>query len=95
MRWMEIITLRTMGSLPGSMVPDLMTQMGQAVPGDRPADVRLYHHAELETDLSLIIHWDSKSAGQLKSPLGILLAQAFREFGLVSHSAWMEQVFPA
>lgn len=92
MRWIEIITLRTMERVPEDMLSDLMRQMRS--PGaseDPPEEIRLCQNATVETDLSFLIHWKSESPRHLKSPLGLQVARAFTDLGLVHHSVWIEQ----
>jgi len=53
--------------------------------------VKIYRHAALETDLSVHLHWESERPERNGSALGLRLAQAFKEFGLVHHSIWVEK----
>jgi hypothetical protein len=53
--------------------------------------MKTYRHAALETDLSVHLHWKSERPEENGSALGLRLAQALKEFGLVDHSVWMEE----
>ena len=53
-----------------------------------PLSIRVYLNAVLETDLSIHIHWNTETILQCKSPLGLQLAQALRNVGLINHTVW-------
>jgi hypothetical protein len=53
--------------------------------------MRTYCHAALETDLSLHLYWSSEMPEPNGSALGLCLAQALKEFGLIDHSVWVEE----
>jgi len=48
------------------------------------------YHAAFETDLSMHLCWKSDQPLQNGSPLGLHLARALKEFGLVDQSLWIE-----
>jgi hypothetical protein len=54
-------------------------------------EIKIYRHAALETDLSVLLHWESERPEQNGSSLGLRLAQALKDFGLIDHSIWIEQ----
>ncbi len=63
-------------------------------PDDRkkhPVAVKIYHHSEVETDLSIHIHWESEKESQRKSSLGLRFSSALKSLGLVNHSAGVEE----
>jgi hypothetical protein len=88
MKWLEVIRLRSAGK--GSALLDellmSMTQTGQS----GLVEIKTYRHAALNTDLSLHLYWKSDRPEQNGSALGLRLAQALKEFGLVDHSIWAE-----
>jgi len=91
MRWMEIITLRTADTKGKQAAQDLLAQVDRPGADTRQQGFKLYHNAEVETDLSIHIEWNSETNGQGKSPLGVELAHALKGFGLVNHSVWIEE----
>jgi hypothetical protein len=91
MRWIEIITLRSAGDDEKQMIVELLKQVEQAGEPGQPREVRIYRHAAVETDLSIHISWESDSVAQPHSTLGDLLVSATRDFGMVSHSIWIEK----
>ena len=54
-------------------------------------DIKTYRHAVLETDFSVPLDWDSERPEQNGSSLGLRLAHALKEFGLVDHSILIEK----
>jgi hypothetical protein len=44
----------------------------------------------IDTDFSIHLFHDSKKVEKSGSPLGLRLASALKEFGLVNHSIWIE-----
>jgi hypothetical protein len=89
MFWLEIIKLRLAwkGSAPLDELLDSISKVGQS----GLVDMKTYRHAALETDLSVHLHWDSEPPEPNGSALGLRLAQALKEFGLIDHSVWVEE----
>jgi hypothetical protein len=52
-----------------------------------------FRRASLEIDRSIHLHWESERPDQNGSSLalGLRLAKALEEFGLVDHSIWVEK----
>jgi hypothetical protein len=89
MKWLEIIKLRSAGKDSGlleELLPsiDKLSQSGLI-------EMKTYHHAALETDLSVHLHWESGRPEKNGSALGLRLGQALKEFGLIDHSVWIEE----
>ena len=70
----------------GRVIP-LMAKVGQS----GLVEMKTYRHAALEMDLNMHLHWKSKRPQPNGSALGLRLAQALKEFGLVDHSVWIEE----
>ena len=89
MKWLEIIKLRSPGKDSGLLEELLLSidKLGQS----GLVEMNTYHHAALETDLSVHLHWESGRPEQNGSALGLRLAQALKEFGLIDHSIWIEE----
>lgn len=94
MRWVEIIALRSPANIDTQFVDELLKEVSESdSPTDTPKhllEIRIYHHAALETDLSLHIYWKSEPGTQNKSPLGLRFSSALRNLGLLNHSVWVE-----
>ena len=90
MRWLEVIKLRAAGNGEG-LLDELFREMNNAGQDRGLVEIKTYRHAALETDLSVHLHWESDRAEPNGSPLGLSLARALKEFGLVDHSVWIEE----
>jgi hypothetical protein len=94
MKWVEIITLRSPANINKQFVDELLKEVGESdSPTDTPkhlAEIRVYHHSVVETDLSIHIYWESESGSQNKSSLGLRFSSALRNLGLLNHSVWVE-----
>ena len=87
MRQLEIIQVR----LAGKAQSTLINNIRRSVLSDTDLDgVRLYFHATVPTDLSIHIHSEVRAGAGRTSDLGIRLAAAMRDHGMVQHSVWIE-----
>ena len=89
MKWLEIIKLRSAGN-DEKVLEEFLLPMAK-VSQSGLVEIKTYSHASLETDLSVHLHWESERPAQNGSVLGLRLAQALKEFGLVDHSLWIEE----
>jgi hypothetical protein len=89
MKWLEIIKLRSAGKDSG-LLEELLLSVGKSSHSGL-RKMKTYHHVALELDLSVHLHWESVRPEQNGSPLGLHLAQALKEFGLIDHSVWIEE----
>ena len=90
MKWIEIITLRSIVKTNKQLVDELLQQVSLRKKSGLTASIRVYHHPTVETDLSIHIHWDTDVQDPSNSPLGQQLSYALRELGLLSYSIWVE-----
>ena len=91
MKWIEIIRLRSVGK-DSELLEELLMSMDK-VGQSGLVEMKTYHHAALGSDLSIHLHWESEQPEQNGSSLGLHLAQALKEFGLVDHSIWVEEKY--
>ncbi len=89
MKWLEVIKIRSAGGNLGLLEELLLPISGSNPRGQ--VEMKTYRHTVLETDLSVHLHWDSEMPEPNGSALGLRLAQALKEFGLVDHSVWIEE----
>jgi len=89
MKWLEIIKLRS--TVIDSRVLEELFSTVQKLSQDGLVEISIYHHAGLETDLSLHLHWESGRLEQNGSAPGLRLARALKEFGLIDHSVWIKK----
>ena len=86
MNRLEIIHLRLSGSTPSALVRKIHASI--AAKGCR-REVRIYRHTTVTTDIA--VHLLSGKGGTCASDLGLLLAEALREHGMVEHTVWIEE----
>jgi hypothetical protein len=90
MKWIELIQLRSAGSN-REMLETNLKMLIDEVGGKRQKQVIMaFSRVSLDTDFSIQIFHESKKVENGGSCLGLHLAAALREFGLVHHSIWME-----
>jgi hypothetical protein len=90
MKWIEIITLRSLVKANRQLVDELLRQLFQQKEAGLAAIIRVYHHPTVETDLSIHILWKTEAQPPGKSPLGQQLSYALKELGLLNYSIWVE-----
>jgi len=90
MKWVEIITLRSLAKAKRQLVDELLRQVFKQKESGLAASIRVYHHPAIETDLSIHIHWEDGLQHPSESPLGQQLSYALRGLGLLHHSIWVE-----
>ena len=90
MKWVEVITLRSLAKVDRQLVDELLRQVVKTKTPGHPSEIRIYHHSVVETDLSIHIYWETKLPHQGESPLGQQLSYALKSLGLLNHSVWVE-----
>jgi hypothetical protein len=90
MKWIEIITLRSLEKANKQLVDELLRQVYKQKESSPAASIRVYHHPLVETDVSIHIHWEMEGQHPRESPLGQRLSYALKGLGLLSHSIWVE-----
>lgn len=85
---LEIIRLRLAGGPPDELVEDICRSIAAS---DASTTVKIYHHATISTDLG--VHICRRAVGGVVKPsaLGLSLAAALREHGMVEHTLWNEE----
>ncbi len=94
MKWMEIIILRTAGTVDQPMNLGKQIATFSPIPGLREALV--YTHSSLAGDLAITLSWETDTTPPWGSELAMGLVQELRRFGLVDHSIWIprEEIIP-
>lgn len=87
MKQLETIQLRLTGNAQNTLINDIRRSVLVGTESDK---VRLYFHATVPTDLSIHIHSETNTCVRQTSDLGVRLAAALREYGMVQHSLWIE-----
>lgn len=92
MKWIEIITLRSLEKTNRQMVEELLHQLFQQKEAGLFTAIRVYHHPTVETDLSIHILWETETQHPSESELGQQLSYALKGLGLLNYSIWVEAV---
>jgi len=90
MKWLEIIQLRTVDSDRELLEFQLEALINEVEEETKKQAIKVYSHIAIHTDFSIHLFHDSKKAKDKGSQLGLRLASALKEFGLVNHSIWIE-----
>ena len=90
MKILEIIHLRAVHRKRESLIEELYSLVNKVGHGNGPARMELYCHAKVDNDLSVHLVFENEGQDPRASDLAQRLASAFREFGPVSHSIWLE-----
>ena len=86
MKCLEIIELRSFDNNCQALEKELNDLLNT-----KPQSIKIYRHSSVPTELRVHILSDCEHAEVNGSPLGILLASAFEEFGIVNHNVWIEK----
>jgi hypothetical protein len=81
---LEIIHLRLAGALP----PGLVDEIRRSADGRDPAFVGLYRRANVDNDIAIHLHLNGPGPDDQASDLGLRLAAALKEYGMVEHTVW-------
>lgn len=89
MSTVEIVHLR----MAGENFEALVSEVRQAcIDWDGTAQVRLYRHGRLRSDLMIHLHQTGTPNVPETSDFGTYLASVLRIYGIVDHSVWLEVV---
>jgi len=89
MKWLELIKLQSSAKSSGLLEKFLLPMARVSQSG--LVEIKTSRHAVLGTGLSVHLHWESDRAEQNGSTVGLSLARALKEFGLIDHSIWLEE----
>lgn len=90
MRWMEVIKLCIAEKNPELVeekIEKLIKDLGN---NGSMKNIKLYHNAVVDNDVSVHLLWETGNAEPQGSATGLCLVHVLREYGLISHSVWVE-----
>ncbi len=90
MSWFEVIHLRTTTRETVQLVPIIQQLIGEAEEEGFCREIKMYRRALVDTDLSVLLYHDALNVEKNGSSLGLRMASALKEFGMVNHTAWVE-----
>ena len=91
MNYLEIIELRSSNEDHDILNEKLTRFIDDLNKEDDNYRVKLYRHLTVETDWSFHIHYQTEINTTSPNQLGLRIASALQEFGLVHHSVWSEE----
>ncbi len=92
MKWLEIIELRSVGNNLKLLEPELKSLIEELNKESKQRAVKVYSRVTIESDFSIHLYHDSKEIDINGSTLGLHLVSILKEFGLINHSVWIEQL---
>jgi len=90
MPWLELIQLRSAPNSRKLLEFKLRQLVDEVCRKTNTKTITAYSRVWLDTDYCLFILHESKELETEGSPLGLRLADALKEFGLVDYSIWRE-----
>ena len=90
MKWLEIIELRSVRGQPGELRSELLKLVDALKEETERGDVTAFSRVMIDTDFSIHLFHDSTKIAANGTPLGLRLASALKEFGMVNHTVWLE-----
>jgi hypothetical protein len=91
MKWMEVIKLRIAETSPELVEQKIIKLITDVNKYDSMKEIKLYRHAMLDNDVSVHLLWESEKIEPQGSATGLCLLHVLKEFGLISHSVWIEE----
>lgn len=92
MKWLEIIELRSIDTNRDFLQAQLQKLIDDVGMEAREQVIKAYNRVMIDADFSIHLLHDSAKVENEGSPLGLHLVSALKEFGLINHTVWIEQV---
>ena len=90
MKWLEIIELRSADGNRKLLELRLKKLINEIDKEPKKQAFKTYTRVMIDTDFSIHLMHDSIKPEYIGSPIGLRVASALKEFGLVNHSVWIE-----
>jgi hypothetical protein len=90
MKWLEVIELRSVYSNRELLESHLRTLLAAIDKATQQQSIKSYRRVMIGNDFSIHLYHDSTKLENKGGQLGLRLASALKEFGLVNHSIWLE-----
>ncbi|MRR14268.1 hypothetical protein EG833_02330 [archaeon] len=91
MTFLEIITVRLADKKQFETILGFCKQVSNNVGAGKLTHFRIYRDTDYGCDISVHLLWTVDLPSQKKSLLGIQLARSLSDFGIVSHTLWIDQ----
>lgn len=93
MNWVEVIHLRITENAIERIVPIVQQLAGEARVEGSCQEISIYRRTLLDTDLSILLFHTTRKIEKDGSSLGLRIASALKDFGMVDHNTWHEIQF--
>jgi hypothetical protein len=90
MKWIELIALRSIYKDREMLEHQIQELTDEVNRETKSLEITLYKRTAVETDVGIHILHNSGKVEDNGSQLGLRLADALKEFGLVNHSIWIK-----
>ena len=92
MQVIEVISLRAIGVSRTSILATLESHMKAFEFPKHLVAIECHAHADVESDLNIHIIWEKPHYGRGKSPLCLLIEDAFKAYGLIDSNTWVQRL---
>lgn len=90
MKWVEVINMRAVNRDRSTLAPELRRLIADVKKQGQKPKIRGYYRSLIDSDFCIFLEHESGKIVGRGSPLGVRLASALKEFGLVKHTVWIE-----
>jgi len=90
MKWIEIIRISMAENSRVSLEKQISSIKSKLNTEENIEEVKFYRNL-LDGDLSIHLCWNNGKAEPMGSKTGLCLAHLLKEFGITSHSSWVEK----
>ncbi len=90
MKWIEVIKISIAENRRAALEKQVNSVIKKLNNDQNAETVKLYHNL-LDGDLCIHLYWGGGEPQPRGSKTGLCLAHLLKEFGLISHSVWVEQ----
>ena len=90
MKWAELITVRSNKNNSQALASTLQALIDDVVRRAGQEKIHMYRREWLDTDFCIVLFHEREKPPLIGSRLGLRLAEALKDFGIVHHAAWIE-----
>ncbi|MGZ3579227.1 MAG: hypothetical protein ACXU9G_09195 [Syntrophales bacterium] len=90
MEWIEVIRISSAENRQ-AMLEDKITSMMKQLNAKEPNHCIKLYRSLSDEDMSIYLYWNKGNPEHQGSKTGRCLAHLLKEFGFISHSAWVER----
>jgi hypothetical protein len=94
MKWLETIKVQTATGFETAMEKELKVLMKDLLTKTRGSgleEAHIYNHASVTGYFAIYLTWKTEVPQTTGSLIGLNLSQAYKAFGLVDHSVWIQR----